>query len=220
MKRIITTILIIFLLVTIFASKTNAQKNTSSIIVSGMMTRFEPNIGENMLEPDSYNDLVDPGVELLYQFSFSPKFSLSTGVNYQFGRTSSTTNFTIDRFRFGETSIPLIFKATIISERNHSLFISAGFSFGKLIHLSWERPGSGSGWFKYIFFERDEYYSENYFFNDILFNVGYSYKVSPRNEFAVSPYIKYRLIDNWMGNYRKSYYYGIQISYQLNFIKR
>jgi hypothetical protein len=196
-----------------------AQYYRNSIIFSGIATHFDTNIGENMLALGSYTDLFDPGVELLYQFSFSSKFGLSTGANYQYGRCTSTTNHTIDRFHFGEISFPLIFRSTIISEQKHSLFISAGFYFGKLIHFTWERPARGSGWEKYYYMDHEKYYSTNYFFGDIFFNVGYSYKASPVNEFTFSPFIKYRIVDNWMGNYRKSYYYGIQINYQLNFIK-
>lgn len=183
-----------------------------------MMTHFERN-GENAHDPGTYKYPFDPGVELLYQFSFSPKFSLSTGINYQKGRIS-TYALTDDRFRYNEINFPFLFRTNFISGENYSFFISTGLFFGEMITFEGERQVCGSKWIEIPKNEYEsliKYYNQDNFFTDIILNAGFSYRINTKNEFAVSPFIKYRIADNWMGHYRKSYYYGIQLSYQLNF---
>lgn len=125
------------------------------------------------------------------------------------------------RFRFGEISVPIIVKSILVQRDKKNLFATAGFSYGQMVHLNMQSPTSQSEWIEIPreFRKYEEHYSEKDAFADLLFGLGFSFTLSPKSEFAILPYLKYRVKDNGMEYYRDNLYYGIKISYQLNLNK-
>ncbi len=194
-----------------------AQGDKNSLIFSGTLAHYIRS-GEKSDIKGFYNYPVSPGVEVLYQYKFSKFSYLSSGVNYQRGRFANYME-AHDRFRFGEISVPIIFKQVLMQKDKKNLFATAGFSYGTMVQLSWESPTSSSEWVD-VPREYDEHYSDKDSFADLLFSFGASFRATPKNEFSISPYFKYRLKDNWMNYFRNELHYGIKISYQLNLIKK
>lgn len=190
-----------------------AQQSKSNLVISGTLAHYLRSGGTSHIK-GFYKYPVDPGLELLYQYRLGNGSFLSSGLTYQRGRIANYKE-TEDRFRFGEISIPILFKHDLIRSGKKNLFSTLGVSFGKMLHLDWERPTSSDEWFD-VLGKYEEHYSEKNTFTDLLFDLGISFPASAKNTIAISPYVKYRVKDNWMGYYRDRQYYGIKISYQFN----
>lgn len=209
--RYIKLVLVVFVLMSVCCS---AQESKSSLVFSGTLNHYERS-GKTAPIIGFYKYPVDPGFELLYQYQLSNLFSFNTGINYQFGRVANWEG-QVDRFRFGEISLPIIGKLNLASNNNKGLFTMVGFSYGKMAYSYWESPSKGSGWDR-VDKKYDEHYSNDDSFADVLIGMGISFPIYHQNEFAFTPYLKYRVNDNWMGYALNSMYYGFKISYQLKF---
>lgn len=191
-----------------------AQESKSSLVFSGSLNHYVRS-GKNLDVIGFYKYPVDPGFELLYQYQLSNSFFLSTGLNYQFGRIANWEG-QVDRFRFGELSLPIIGKLKFSNNNKTGLFTILGFSYGQMTYVDWESPAKGNDWDN-VNKKFDEHYSNDDSFADVLLGMGISFPIFHQNEFAITPYLRYRVNDNWMEYARKSSYYGIKFSYQLNF---
>jgi hypothetical protein len=191
----------------------SAQENKSSLVFSGALAHFE-RADKFVNTIGFYKYPVDPGLELLYQYQLSRTFFLSTGLNYQLGRVANWDGAR-DRFRFGEMSLPLIGKLKFSSHNKTNLFATMGFFYGKMVYVDWESPAKGNEWVN-VNKKYNEHYSNDDSFADVMLGAGISFPIFHQNEFAITPYLKYRVNDNWMNYARHNISYGIKLSYQLN----
>jgi len=219
MKTTYFKICIIALMFLFFKDKTMAQQGKSDLVFSGTLAHYIRS-GIESGTPGFYVYPVDPGLEVLYQYRLGSAFFISSGLSYQTGRIA-TLKGAERRFSFGEISVPILFKSILVQREKVNLFATAGLSYGQMIHLNIEAPTSQSEWIEIPreFRKYEEHYSEKDAFADLLFGLGVSYTLSPKSEFAILPYFKYRVKDNGMEYFRDNKYYGIKISYQLNFNK-
>lgn len=212
MKNIIFIVLVNASLIAFYSS--TAQESKGSLVFGGLLTHFQ-RTGEMSDINGFYNDLVDPGIELLYQYKVANRIYLSSGISYQYARLANWKG-SRDRFRFGELSIPVIAKLKLISNEVRYPYCSIGLSYGKLVHPVWGSPNKGTGWDdksgKY-----NEYYSGQDSFVDLMFDFGMNFYFHNQNEFSVAPFIKYRVKDNWMNYYLEDFFWGVKLNYQLNF---
>ena len=102
-----------------------AQGDKNSLIFSGTLAHYIRS-GEKSDIKGFYNYPVSPGVEVLYQYKFSKFSYLSSGVNYQRGRFANYME-AHDRFRFGEISVPIIFKQVLMQKDKKNLLQLLGF---------------------------------------------------------------------------------------------
>lgn len=196
-----------------FTDRISAQQGKSDLVVSGTLAHFIRS-GEMSRMKDFYKYPVDPGVEVLYQYRLGNNSFLSSGLTYQRGRIANYKQ-TEDRFRFGEISIPVLFKQNLIRSGKKIIYSTVGVSYGKMLHFDWERSTSQGEWSN-VLGKYEEHYSEKNNVTDLLFDLGISFPACAKNTIAIAPYVKYRVKDNWMGYYRDKLYYGLKISYQLN----
>lgn len=194
-----------------------AQSSKSDLVFSGTLAHYQRS-GGNTGILDFYNYPVDPGLEVLYQYRISKTSYISSGINYQYGRIASWQGAE-NRFRFGEISVPINIKQVLMKNDKLNLFTSIGISYGKMLNLEWEVPNKGTGWGT-VDKNQNEHYSEKNTFADLMFDFGVSFPITNNTALAISPYLKYRSKDYWMGYFRESVYYGIKISYQLNLGKK
>lgn len=190
-----------------------AQESKSSLVLSGALAHYE-RTDKSVNVIGFYKYPVDPGLELLYQYQLGSTFFLSAGFNYQIGRVANWEG-PVDRFRFGEMSLPLIGKLKFSSYNKTNLFATMGFFYGKMVYVDWESPAKGNEWAN-VDKKYNEHYSNDDSFADIMIGMGISFTIFHQNEFAITPYLKYRVNDNWINYARHNISYGIKISYQLN----
>lgn len=201
---------------------TNLQKDfpknesRSSLVFSGSFAHYQRS-GKSVNVIGFYNYPVDPGFELLYQYQISSLFFLNVGLNYQFGRIANWEG-EVDRFRYGEMSLPFVGKLKFSNNKKTGLFAIMGFSFGQMVYVDWESPAKGSGWDN-VDKKYNDHYSNDNSFADIMLGMGISFPIFHQNEFAITPIFKYRVNDNWMGYARDNVYYEIKFSYHLNLIR-
>lgn len=200
------------LLMLAFLTNTSAQEGKSALIISGALAHFS-RTGENASSNGFYQFPVDPGLSVFYQYQIGKKYFLSSGISYQMGRLATHDGY-MDRFRFGEISVPLMLKRNLVHWNKTEFFMTIGISYGEMIHLDFESYGSG-GW-QDVPRKYDERYSEEDSFTDLLFNPGISFHVNQKTIVEIAPFLKYRVNDNWMEYARGNRYYGLMINYKFN----
>lgn len=204
-------LIVLCLLFLLFQEKAKAQEVKGDIGFNLTFAHYTGTSEDMYYHPKGYYAYaIDPGIEILYRYKLTNSISVGTGANYQSGRIPAFLN----RFKFGEISIPFLFRIVTNPESESKYFMSTAIYVGKILHFSADNYGKVD-WHRletnYIWG-----YSPNSFFVDLSLNVGVSLNDKNQNEFSVSPVVKFRVKDNWMENYRKSIYYGIMFSYQLN----
>lgn len=213
MKFKILNFSLISVLVLLLPRPLYAQLSKSSFIIGGALTHYDRS-GKFTDITGFYKYPVDPGVELLYQYQVSNTFFIDAGINYQLGRIANWEG-QVDRFRFGEVSVPLMCKLEFAQSYKKNFFGVMGFSLGKMVYVDWESPAKGNEWDN-VDKGYDNHYSGKDSFVDLLFGLGLSIPTFHHNEFAAIPYLKYRVKDNWIGYARDNFFYGLKFSYQLN----
>lgn len=212
MKNTIQIILVIISIIPFHLS--TAQESKSSLVFGVNGTHFQ-RTGEKSDINGFYNDLVDPGVEVLYQYGLTNKLYLSSGLIYQYARVANWDGAR-NRFRFGEISLPVIAKIKLSNNEAWYPHGSLGISYGKLVHPIYGSPNKGTGWDDGPARDFADYSGKS-FFTDLLLSFGMNFRLANQNEFSVAPFIKYRFNDNWMGYFMEDFFWGINLNYQLNF---
>lgn len=192
----------------------NSQDRSSYISISPMFSHFIPAKVDGSHNGDApYN--VCPGIEFLYNYKFGTSFRLGTGLSYQYASIVSYANGS-DKFIFGELSLPVLFTLT---EKNNRFSVETGIYAGKFLHFEWYKE-SHSRWSKVSFYDPRFGYKDQNTFADLYLAVSYGVnKTAPRLA-VISPFIKYRISENWMDLYRESVYYGFKFTIDIiNFKK-
>ena len=205
------TLIVLCLMLFVFQVESKAQEEKSDIGFNLSLVHYTGTSDDMYYHPKGYYSYsIDPGIEILYRYKLTNWISVGTGACYQRGRIPAYLN----RFQFGEISVPLLFRFVTNPANKSKVFLSTAMYAGKILHISADNFGR-IDWhnleMKYI-----QGYSQNSFFVDLSVNAGVSFKAEDNNEFSVSPVVKFRVKDNWMENYRESIYYGIIVTYQFN----
>ena len=212
MKKINSHLHLCLILILAFYTNVYAQEKKDALIVNVTLEHLI-RTGRTFEDLGFYKNPVAPGISVLYQHQLTPKYFLSSGIVYQMGRLATYDGY-VDRFRFGEMSVPLILKRVLSENEHKELSMSLGAFYGKMIHLDWESPSSGD-WID-VPRKYDEHYSEKNSFADLFFSLGIYFPNNKGNKIGIEPYLKYRLKDNWMGYARHDLYYGLMVNYKLN----
>ena len=205
------TLIVLCLMLLVFHGKAKGQEVKSDIEFNLTFAHYTGTSEDMYYHPNGYYTYsFDPGIEILYSYKLSNSISVGTGASYQLGRIPAY----LDRFKLAEISVPLLFRIITNPEGKSKFFLSSAIYAGKILHISADNFGRVD-WHK-MGMKFIQGYSPNSFFVDLSFNAGVSFKANDKNEYSISPMVKFRVKDNWMENYRESIYYGILFSYQLN----
>jgi hypothetical protein len=209
----------IFILIVIIISgiPLRAQETKNSVVLSGVLAHYEQisKYRSAKVVPGYYQYPVDPGIEVLYLRNLNKNISLGTGICYQKGKIM---DFIINpyRFHFAEVSIPILFYSHFKFDERNGLLISTGLYGGKTILIKAESAGKLGGWYKFPDFDIS-WYSDDEFFLDLYFGAGYSYSISQKSNISIMPFIKYRANTVWLNDFQEKLYYGLKLSYSINF---
>jgi len=189
-----------------------AQDQKGYVSFSPYFSHYIPKTSELQLGDVPYN--VCPGIELLYNYQLSTSGKLATGLSYQYASIISHANSS-DKFVFGELSLPVLLTFT---EKNNRLSLVTGIYAGKFLHFEWYKMAH-SQWSKATYYDPRFGYKAQNAFADLYLAVSYSINKNDPHHTSISPFVKYRIGENWMDLYRESFYYGFKFTinmYKLN----
>ena len=205
-------VLIIILLFNTFYI--NAQDSKSYLSVSPTFSHYIPvKATESQNGNAPYN--VCPGIELLYNYKFGPSCKLGTGLSYQYANMISNANGS-DKFIFGELSLPVLFT---LSGKNNRISVETGIYAGKFLHFEWYKK-SHSQWVKVTSYDPRFGYKDQNTFADLHLAVSFVINKTDPRRAVISPFIRYRIVENWMNLYRESVYYGFKFTINMNKITK
>lgn len=205
-------ILLILLLFGVFHM--NAQDRKTYLSVSPTFSHFIP-IKPTALQSGDAQYNVCPGIEFLYHYQFAPSFKLGTGLSYQYANLISYANGA-DKFIFGEMSLPVLLT---FSGNNNRLSVETGIYAGKFLHFEWYKQ-SHSRWTKASSYDPRFGYKEQNNFADLYLAVSLAMNKTDRHAAVLSPFIKYRVAENWMNQYRESVNYGFKFTVSFYTLKK
>lgn len=192
----------------------NAQNRKSYLSVSPAFSHYIPvKSAESQNRDTPYN--VCPGIEFLYHYQLVPSFSLRTGLSYQYANMISNANGA-DKFIFGEMSLPVLFT---LSGKNNRFSMETGVYTGKFLHFEWYKQ-SHSRWSKATFYDPRFGYKDQNTFADLYLAISFALNKTDPHTAVISPFIKYRVAENWMNLYRESVYYGFKFTINMYKLKR
>jgi hypothetical protein len=212
-KRQTTTkfFILVILFLILSSSSISAQEKKSLVEISGMFAHYSDN--SRNINTNSYpSSFITPGIEIQYIHLLDSCFWVSSGVGYQYVSLVSDRD-EIDKFQFGEISLFLGFELRLFNTKGNSISLSSGINGGKFIDFRWTVP-SKTGWHEALLQNMSRYSEDNYF-SDIYFSLNYQPFVNNRNNLVLSPFIKYRIRDNWINYYIEKIHYGIKLSYTI-----
>lgn len=218
MKNNISVIFLLF----IFLFSTNllwGQEKKNSITVSGAIAHYIKIEDFNVTPFDGYYVFpLSPGAELIYSRQIFPKLDLCTGLSFQKVRVSSNVDISYDyilRFRYNELSIPLLLRRFFTLKNQNLWYISLGVYNGKQMNIISEYP-ERVGWKNWGEIKTIANYSNDHFFTDIYFDIGYS-KSHSWGDLSIAPFFKYRINPTWLNTYQNRINWGVKLIYSLKF---
>jgi hypothetical protein len=198
----------IFILLLLISSHSQAQDNKSKLNINFQSNFFCAKSDYQ----DSRYDKLNPGVEILFELFLFKKVSLSTGANYIY----SIWNYSMGPVSFfrevaHEIFIPVLFNAEIKDQ----LGLTVGIYPGWLVEQKslYNNKGFHSKWqdvTKYM-----EYSTNQRFSADLFLGVGYSKPLTKKQSVQLLPFIKYKLSDNWMKEYRNRISFGVKVNWSV-----
>jgi hypothetical protein len=216
MKQKGTSILIFALLVLFLTSNsiiTSAQDKKFNFVISGQFAHFMGKghqIKDKTVERYIYP--IDPGIESLIGIKLGGRISILSGVSYYSGRFTTEDideNGVPYRLKFKEFCLPFLLRGNLKKE----FFVTAG------VYPGWETKGhfetqTSEG--KWTIAPRiSEPYSTEKFILDLYLDFGKYQSLFKNQVILISPFIKYKLNDYWMGQFRSKVHCGIKIGYTI-----
>ena len=159
-----------------------------------------------------YEYPVDPGIEIFLLLKLNSGFSFKSGVALWHGRfttVSSIKNYSGEfKAIFNEFALPLM----IQKEFGHNYFFAGGFYTGWLSKFKFFAYDYGEAeWYDALAPEM-----EKKFLIDFCIEIGKYQMAFTRKELLLVPFFKYKIRDNWIGDFRSRINYGIKIGYKFN----
>lgn len=195
-------IFIIILLLNNFLLR--AADNKGSIVASIQITRY---LTENQRSGNQFLPFC-PGGEIFYQYSLNDKWAVIPGINYSYSEFNKEAGSSYWKTKAQELAFP------ILLERNFAgkLCLSFGFYPGWLLkgEALNKNKFSNNKWLDV----RDQFdYEESKKFTCDLY-LDLKYRLGDQfNAILPGPFIKYKLIDNWMEHRRKPFSFGMNLGF-------
>jgi hypothetical protein len=158
----------------------------------------------------TYFNPINPGGEILYEMGLSKNVSLSAGVNYIY---SEYYNSIGEKSHFKrqahELFIPILFNTKL----SNKIYIMTGIYSGWLAKgkLLYKNEMGIRDWIDHT--KHSNYDSSQKFSADIFLGVGYILPLNSRHSIHFSPFVKFKITDNWMGEVRNRTSFGIKVNY-------
>ena len=213
--------LFLFITLVVVSNNLRAEEGDDNLIIH-LQNGYFHTVGDKLDLPGAYNNVMGIGGELMYQYFIKNKLAFAGGITYQSGKISTATivnNLTYnDRFRFGELSMSLLLKKYTKMPTKRTFYYSGGICPGILVGDKWEQTQNGAIW-DTVNKRYQPNYSEDSFFMDLYADAGILQPIGPLAGLTIAPYLRYRLKDNWFGNYRSNASFGIKIGIHLQFKK-
>lgn len=185
--------------------------------MSGVLAHYDQisKYGSAKVVPGYYQYPIVPGIEILYLRYPNKNISIGTGFCYQKGRIS---DFIINpyRFNFAEACIPVLLSSRFKFYEKNGLLFTIGLYGGKTILLKAESASNVYDWYEFPDFDIG-WYSDDVFFIDIYFGVGFSYSFSQKGNISILPFFKYRKNTVWLNTFQEKWHYGVKLSFTFNF---
>ena len=224
--------LVIFLNVTIVVGQTsgavlkqdsksivslNKNENSDKVLLSvgAVFAHFSLSNDNKSLLSLGESAPLNPGVEILINYRLLNCWSISSGLNYQFGRfkVESTPS---ERLTFGELTAPILTTFYLFSNK---INVTTGIYFGKYIHLRYESRNGKIGPRPELWGDITKHmagYSEDRFISDFYFSVGCNTIKKPKGFFQFNLFAKYRLNEMWFNKHVSKFVFGAKINYLIN----
>ncbi len=161
----------------------------------------------------SFNSF-NPGGEIMYERGMTAKVSFLTGANYIY----SCWNYILGGKSYfkaiaHEIFIPVLFNTKL----NNRIYLTTGIYPGWLLEGKqfYKNLSTVINWRDIT--ETTSYPSSKKFSTDIFLGAAYSQPLNSKNSLDLSPFVKYKLTDNWMGERRNKLSYGVKINYAFEF---
>ncbi|MEN8123175.1 MAG: hypothetical protein ABFS35_22750 [Bacteroidota bacterium] len=187
------------------------QENKVDFIINGQLTQI---IGKG---DSPYNNILidyiwpkSAGPEFFIELKTANNFSISAGAGYCWGQfeTENIIGHGVEfRLKYHELNVPLLIRRDI----NQKYFVSVGLYSGWLIKGTIQNNRIGTGWFNIS--ELSDRYNDEKFTMDLYMDFGKQQTISEKQKILFFPFVKYKLKDYWMGQFRSRFQYGIKISY-------
>ncbi len=189
----------ILLITTLFSHNVHAQKLEDYI---GLNLQLNHYISKGK---DKYFMPVNPSFEILYKKSLKDKVFLLSGINYSFSIWKHNATFSTKFRRLAhELSIPMLIEKPL-GERTSITF--GGYA-GWLVKGKEENLNKNTtNWIDITSYTN---YDESSKFTCDLY---ISTKIFSGSLISFSPFIKYKLTDNWMEEVRAKTYFGLNVKY-------
>ena len=213
MKQIRITI-IFLLFAGIGSSHLYGQEKKNTISISGIAAHFINNEKYHLVDPFAgyYDSKVDPGIEMLFLRSITNNTKIGTGFNFQMGRVASFMS-DLRRFNFDEVSIPAILQTGFTIKEKNRCFLTAGVYGGKTILKNYASPDRFENWNDSEDFEYLDNYSDDVYFMDVYFDIGYSRSFGNVGNISLAPFVKYRTNSTWLNYHQKKLHFGVKLIY-------
>ena len=166
------------------------QEKKNTISISGIAAHFVNNEKYHLIGPfhGYYESKIDPGIEILFLRSITNNTKIGTGFNFQEGRVASYMSG-LRRFNFDEVSIPAILQTGFTIKEKNRCFLTAGVYGGKTILKKYGSPDNSENWRDYTTDFKDlENYSDDVYYMDIYFDMGYSISFGKGSNLALAPF--------------------------------
>lgn len=192
------------------------QEKKNMIVFGSMVTRFNDIELYDLHQSfyGYYEHPAGPGIEALYYRCLTPNTRIGVGLSWQHGRVASYLSG-FRRFRFDEVGIPLVFQTGFTFCRNYRFFLTTGFVFGDILHITAEAMGKYEDWHAYDGFDTTEKNSNDTFFADYYLDAGFSRTIFKQNEISIAPFLKSRINTTWLNLHEKRFMYGIKLTYSI-----
>ena len=183
-----------------YAQEESGKESKGNFSINFTLSHYH-RITENELNLGDASFNLTPGIELLYNYPLRRNTVISSGIMYQYADLESHVE-TTDRFKTGELNIPLLFTF----RNNSKLSFQVGTYFGMFLHFDWDYY-INSSW-EDRRYRDNKYYRDKNLYIDSFF--AFNLKVL-QARLHISPFVKYRIKENWMDHYRSSTMVGIKV---------
>ena len=160
-------------------------------------------------DENSYFTPLNPGVDILYQHELNNKSAISAGINYSFSVWKYNYFPSNERRLAHEVAIPLLFEQHL----GNKVTVILGNYFGWLVSGKAENMSSKFPSDRIDFTEHTNYDDSSRFTWDLYLGIVPVRNKGQKHQFMLEPFVKYKLIDNWMGKVRTKVCFGFSINF-------
>lgn len=182
-------------------SNVEAQDSINGIRLNVQISHFIAS------EKHTYFDPLDPGFEIVYRRKLSRSSAVLFGVNYSFCKMNYRNSSNGTKQSAHEVALPLMFERSI----GQKAFVTIGSYAGWLVSGKVIKSHKfSSGWIDVTNYS--DYSESSKFTMDLYLDFGYIPTLAPKHPISIAPFIKYKLVDNWMEEVRAKTHFGFKVN--------